>query len=381
MFKKWSVAVYLLFCLFGWVGSVEAQYECYSNNTVAGPHEYTGIDYREHAWGNHNWNVTFAGTCAYYYQNDPNNPCAIAASVTASPLSGDAGRSSMSNPLYVHNVGTQVGQGGGASNGPSVTVTGDGAFAVRSCLLSCGVSISMSGSAATGGYSFGFPSDAIWTDRQAYPVVCGQMYPVQICPGGKCNGGNSPLVMARRGVDATEGWSDPSKECVMFDLKYDGHPTCFSFPARGSRVGFLVLDGKYVFGNYTFYADCGMKGHPSPNGYCALSWYDKTANGGNQDMQITAEDGVWTRLSLWTPDHCWDAPQVPCTPIDSELHSLASEGIHSIGLLYGNLKKCDQWGNCFRFYGQLNPKPHELLSPDDDMNERRSWDVFLAQKP
>lgn len=150
MFKRWTVTWCLLVIA---SGLAEAHY-------TSPPTTQSRWDYAEHAWGNHNWAVTFSGGCQYY-GTDPNVPCTISGFVSANTSDGDAGRSSLKNPLYVHSYAAVVRQGGGASNGPTLNLMGDAAFSVRSCLANCAVNIGVSGSVLTGGFSFTFPPDQI----------------------------------------------------------------------------------------------------------------------------------------------------------------------------------------------------------------------------
>lgn len=376
---------------------------CTALNVVAGPFVYGKFDYTEHNFGNHNWSATMGGSCRYS-GNNPNVACLVAGTAQSTTTKGDAGSSSLNNVLYHHELGTSTAGGAGSSNGPTVTTDTEAAFSVRSCLISCGVSIGISGSGLGGGFSVSVPSDAIFNDKQHYTVVCaGPEYPAgsgctqvpsgQTAPSGDISVcGPSPIVIStKRGVDVSKSFTDPTQKCVTFNLKNDGKPACYSWPEKGSGVAFLVYDrdsdggvidsGSELFGDFTPHADGGVAGHPNPNGFLALAWYDKPAQGGDGNLEITPKDAIWKHLKLWLPDHCWDSPELPCASIPKELHSLESEGIHSLGLMYGISQDHDQWGNSFKFYAQVNPKPHDMLKPDDEMNERRSWDVFLASRP
>jgi hypothetical protein len=150
-----------------------------------------------------------------------------------------------------------------------------------------------------------------------------------------------------------------------------------------SGVGFLVYDrngdgkisnGAELFGDFT-----PQPTHPNPNGFLALLQFDQPANGGNMDLILDERDSVWPKLRVWIDDHCYRNPQEPCSSLPGELHKLGKEGIHSIGLVYSPSDKVDQYGNEFRYYAQANPKPHHLQEPDDELNERRMYDVFLVQ--
>jgi hypothetical protein len=174
-----------------------------------------------------------------------------------------------------------------------------------------------------------------------------------------------------------EKFTNPDTDCVLFDMKNDGHPKCYSFPEENSRIAFLVYkdaSGTWsVFGPFTPQpaTAAGVK----PNGMTALMQYDT-----NHDTAITALDPLWNRLRLWFPKHCHLEPGVVCVPLPKELHKLESAGIHSLSVVYNPDNKVDKWGNQFRYYSQVNPKPHDPMLPDDELNERRMYDVWLVEK-
>lgn len=378
--------------------------KCSDYNYISGPFHYGNLGVVEHSTGSHSWAAVFGGYCHYAGAN-ANVPCSMAGGATVTAAVADTGK--LTPVLVLDHEGRTSTKGGvGYSNGSSLTIDAEAAVAVKSCpFWGCGTAPTITGSGLGGGFSVTFPPSAIFDDAQHETVVCtGPEFPqgggggcIQPPSGGKASPfiskcGPSPIVIStKRGVDTRKSFTDPKKACVTFNLKNDGRPACYSWPVRGSGVALLVYDrdndggvidsGAELFGDFTPHADGGVKGHPNPNGFLALAWYDDPKQGGNMDLEITSKDAIWKNLRLWFPDHCWDAPSLPCASIPSELHSLESEGIHSLALLYSVSHDGDQWGNYFKFSAQVNPRPHQLQKPDDELNERRAWDVFLAAKP
>ncbi|HUD64696.1 MAG TPA: hypothetical protein VMQ17_08965 [Candidatus Sulfotelmatobacter sp.] len=370
---------------------------CAQFNRAPAPIQYGSGSTYEHLSGSHNWVALMGANCTYSGTN-PQQACTITANASASALVGESG--ALSNLVEIHEVNKQTAQGAGFSNGPALSVDSEAAAAARDCPpWGCGVSIGITGSGLGGGFSVSFPSDAIFADKQHYAVRCaGPVYGSGTggCVGGvetKCGGGGgSPIVIAmKHRADVTKLFSNPKEACVRFNLHNDNKPPCLSWPKRDSRVAFLVYDrdhdggivdsGAELFGTFTPHADgdyLGAKGKADVSGFTALAWFDQPQQGGNLDLEITPKDKVWPQLKLWFPDHCWDHPDEACASIPSELHSLDSEGIHSLSLVVSPSWDVDPWGNQFKFYAQVNPKPHELQQPDDELNERRMWDVWLA---
>jgi hypothetical protein len=207
-------------------------------------------------------------------------------------------------------------------------------------------------------------------------IVC---MSIQCWPTCNCNAypdgcSNSPIVIDTLGTGLA--FSDPNTVCVRFDLKNDGKPGCYSFPLPGSGGAFLVYDadndgkidsGAEMFGTYSLQPVPMPPGFGPGNGFTALTLFDT-----NSDTVINNQDARWSRLKLWKPDHCFSSPDTPCSALPSELSTLESNGIHSLSLVYRPNDQTDQWGNHFRFWGELNP-----LSKNPD--NRAMVDVYLAE--
>jgi hypothetical protein len=160
---------------------------------------------------------------------------------------------------------------------------------------------------------------------------------------------------------------------VVFDLSGTGHPVHTSWTAPGSTNAFLALPasdglvhgGKELFGNFTTQPESN-----DPNGFRALAVYDLPENGGNGDGLIDARDLIFSSLRLWV-DANHDGISQP-----NELHTLPSMGVYSINLTYWLSQKQDQYGNVFRYRGDVNPWDDPINPPATI--ERPAYDVLLV---
>ncbi len=184
----------------------------------------------------------------------------------------------------------------------------------------------------------------------------------------------SPIIIDTEG----EGFHLTSaSDGVTFDIRGNGHAIRIAWTAPGSHNAFLALDrdgtgtitsGKELFGNFTTQPKSG-----APNGFLALSEFDKPENGGNGDGVIDDRDAVYAKLRLWIDENHDGIAQ------SSELLGLRELGVFSLALDYHESRKEDQFGNQFRFKAKVNPHGHDRRDEASEVG-RNAYDVFFVSK-
>jgi hypothetical protein len=209
------------------------------------------------------------------------------------------------------------------------------------------------------------------------PCLNSSSIPLSSGPSGDYNSPDcSPILIDTQG----DGFHLTSAQAgVVFDMAGNGHPVQIAWTDSHFQNAFLTLpgadglvhNGKELFGNFT-----PQPQSPHPNGFIALSQFDKPENGGNGDGMIDERDAVYARLRLWI-DANHDGV---CQP--EELHRLSELGIYSLALSYTESRRTDPFGNQFRYRAQVNPgdrRDPRDQTPSGDPG-RWTYDVFFVTK-
>ena len=161
-----------------------------------------------------------------------------------------------------------------------------------------------------------------------------------------------------------------AQDGVLFDLDRDGHLEMLGWTNQETEVAFLAFDsndngkiddGGELFGNYSSLPDGALPA----NGFDALSVYDQTAYGGNQDQWIDHQDSIWSQLLLWVDwNHNGQSEEI-------ELLSTEDVGLTAIHLVYTESGRRDPNGNQFRFKARFQ----------FGESSKQGWDVYFSALP
>lgn len=323
-------------------------------------------------------------TCNYT-QPTTGGTCNTSCSVGFSGGGGTSERGTL-NSTGAHNVYKSTATGQASTAGGGATCTGAFAGGAANCGLggcqaSVGLTVTVNGQSATASLTGLAGATSVWAQASPITITCG---PQAVSDGGGGGGGpveeydpgTSPVIIDSQ----AEGFHLTSApDGVTFDITGTGNPIQIAWTNARFHNAFLALpgpdglvhNGKQLFGNFT-----PQPASPHPNGFLALSEFDKPENGGNGDGVIDAKDTVYSRLRLWI-DENHDGISQP-----NELHTLPELGVYSLALSYFESRRTDQFGNEFRYKARVDPgtqrDPLDQTANGDP--GRWTYDVFLVSK-
>ena len=392
LWKKLSALTLLILATSpGWAQS------CTAFNTVLGPFYYGSINTVDHAGGDHTFSNETMGGCEYEGYG-AGTQCTANATATSFSYMEESGK--LVYPGFVHETAWADAGSNSTAQAPSTaTAVSEGGGGIRECLLSCGFTASIS----KAGAGVSFSAVAKWSDKHTYTNTCPaksfpannggcggrNQNPCPICTPEGC--GPSPILIDTR----NEGFhfTDPQTPDGYVSFRFGAKILKVSFPDPRFQNKWLVrafengkrnpIDGADdLEGNFSPYADGGLKGHPNPNGFLDLMYRARL----EAKAAHTSYTGVlsrktaprlWRTLRLWKPEHCQKQPDQACTALDSELETLDHAGVHSLSLTYSSDLTTDSYGNVCSFKAMVNPDEGETQKSRDG---RYACDFNLAER-
>ena len=368
-------------CALGQTGS------CAKNTWYSLLYYDTASGTQEHYNGMHDYHAHHDGNCIYTTPLSSDGYC-TSHSNAETVIDDKYDNGVIWNPYAVHEMAFNSGPGQAVSIGGEADSDTQGVFGVRSCLITCSITISVGGgSGIPFFFTFNPPNPIFSASTAHYWQDCAPMEPV--LPSGPPGGsGGTPLIVDTKG---TGFHFTDLKHCILYDIG-DGKVRCYSWPQHGSGNGWLVLDfgpGEDIqmLGNFSPHADDdyavpGTQKASPPNGFIALGYYGQRTRSGiidkNDCAWSTNPDPSCPKLKVWIDDHCYLTPQVQCSALRSELHVLDEFGWPNISYVYSRSNIRDKEGNQFAYWAQADPdvEHHEPQKPRDPMREMRISDVI-----
>jgi hypothetical protein len=303
----------------------------------------------QHAFGTHNYNAGWLSSCNF---TDTSLSCGTNCFKCMGHLvmnySAQLPTEWGYTPGYYH-AATSSGNSGWNSGGVG-PLTGQAAVsgAVNSCLTPYCIQISITWQGIQATYT---PPSTFWTAPEVSNWGCPALTITR----------QSPIVIDRSGRNFTEAFTS-ADDGVTF--KWGAYKrevkTAWTNP-HNPDIGFLVYDRNHngviddsseLFGNYTRQPPYHIEDGPAdPNGFLALSVFDKPDKGGNGDGVIDSKDAIWSELRVWVDtSHTGDSRQ-------GKLYTMEEFGVNAISLRYVPSKRTDQYGNEMRYQGVIEAKP------------------------
>lgn len=308
----------------------------------------------EHLLGSHTASDVYAGTCNFTQGNFWNGvyQCNSTVALVGKVFMGESGvlhNTGLSNP--VHRINGQGSTGyGGPSWGSSATAgTIGGVASCDSTDPNCYYpTFTFTGTYGNVFWTLG-RGHVEWLERNTQSTSCPALTaqsgsPIVYSPSGQYKKMFGKLADGIKfeyypgGVFQT-AWIDPDSDGLL--LVYD-------------KDGDGKIDWNEVFGNYTGpqYQDeykGNSKGEYEPNGFAALSVYDRPEFNGNSDGKITAADAVFSKLRFC---RCLTSDSTG-KYLTGTMYTLADLHIKSISLKFEEDRQTDKNGNALRFKGKM----------------------------
>ena len=167
------------------------------------------------------------------------------------------------------------------------------------------------------------------------------------------------LVLNRHGNQQPDPRDEHANSYQWFQVREQWKKqTASDVPPVGEPATFHVFSGREMFGNVTNQPLSSQQGEKAkamaargeawePNGFLALSFFDRKENGGNENGMIDAGDLGFSHLRVWV-DTAHNGRSE-----DGKMYTLRDLGIQSIGLNYAESDRVDRNGNHLRYTGQV----------------------------
>lgn len=177
------------------------------------------------------------------------------------------------------------------------------------------------------------------------------------------------LVLNRHGNQQPDPRDEHANSYQWFQVREQWKKQAASGAAPVDEpASFHVFSGREMFGNLTNQplspqqaeqakAMAAREESWKPNGFLALSFFDRKQNGGNENGMIDAGDLVFSHLRVWV-DTAHNGRSE-----DGKMYTLGELGIQSISLNYSESDRVDRNGNHLRYIGQIAMASSSQVQP------------------